>query len=235
MHYTVAGEGEPVVLVHGLSASSLWWTRNVRSLAEHYRVYMVDLPGFGTMRRAHRRFALIEAADWLLAWMEAVGIERAHLVGHSMGGYICIQLAVQRPDSVRRLVLIAPAGLPGGRTIRGYLVPLLLAIWYTTPTFLVILFYDALRTGPLMLLRAAQDLLSKDMREDLKAIKAPTLIIWGVNDTLVSPQLGRVLRQEIANARLLVLPGAGHIVMFDRAREVNRALLEFLAGKAVAE
>jgi pimeloyl-ACP methyl ester carboxylesterase len=85
VRYEAAGEGEPVVLVHGLSGSSRWWSRNASSIAERYRVYFVDLPGFGKMRRLGRPFVLAEAASWLSGWMEAVGFERAHLVGHSMG------------------------------------------------------------------------------------------------------------------------------------------------------
>ena len=119
VRYEAAGEGEPVVLVHGLSGSTRWWSRNISEIAERYRVYLVDLPGFGTMRRLRRRFILAEAADWLSEWMDAAGLERAHLVGHSMGGYICLHLAASRPEAVRRLVLVAPAGVPTGRSMAG--------------------------------------------------------------------------------------------------------------------
>ena len=83
--YEAAGEGEPIVLVHGLSGSTRWWSRNVPAIAERYRVYLVDLPGFGTLRSLRRRFVLAETATWLSEWMEAAGLERVHLVGHSMG------------------------------------------------------------------------------------------------------------------------------------------------------
>ena len=97
----MAEKGEPVVLVHGLSGSTRWWSRNIPALAEHYSVYLLDLPGFGAMRRLRRRFVLAEAASWLSAWMEAVGLDSAHLVGHSMGGYVCVRLAA-RPIRVHR-------------------------------------------------------------------------------------------------------------------------------------
>jgi pimeloyl-ACP methyl ester carboxylesterase len=110
IRYEVAGEGEPVVLVHGLSGSTGWWARNVAMLAGRYRVYLVDLPGFGAMRRLRRQFALAEAASWLSAWMESVGLGRAHLVGHSMGGYVCLRLAANRPEAVGTLGWEIPRG-----------------------------------------------------------------------------------------------------------------------------
>lgn len=235
IRYEVAGEGEPVVLVHGLSGSTRWWACNVAALAGRYRVHLVDLPGFGAMRRFHRQFALAEAASWLSVWMEAVGLGRAHLVGHSMGGYVCLRLAANRPEAVRRLVLVAPAGVPTGRSMLGHLVPLLGAARHATPSFLPVLARDALRMGPVALWRAARDLLDEDVREDLRSIQAPTLLIWGKRDPLVPPVIGDLLRAEIPNSRLLVLEKAAHVPMFDRPEEFDEALLAFLAGREVGD
>jgi pimeloyl-ACP methyl ester carboxylesterase len=223
------------VFVHGLSGSTLWWARNVPVLAERYRIYLVDLPGFGTMRRSRRPFVLAQAASWLSGWMEAAGLERAHLVGHSMGGYVSVRLAASRPEAVSRLVLVAPAGVPAGRSMLGHLVPLLLAARYATPAFMPVLVRDAMRMGPTTLWRAARDLLAEDVREDLRKIQAPTLLVWGENDPLIPPAVGDLLRQEIPGSRLLLLRGAAHVPMFDRPAEFDAALLSFLAGKPVGE
>jgi pimeloyl-ACP methyl ester carboxylesterase len=235
IRFEVAGQGEPVVMVHGLSGSTRWWDRTVPALAARYRVYLVDLPGFGSMRRAEGGFVLSEAAGWLSSWMEAVGLERAHLVGHSMGGYISLMLAARRPDLLRRLVLVAPAGVPTGRSMHGYLLPLIRASRYMTPGFLSVLVRDALRTGPLTLLGATRELLAEDVRKYLRGIEAPTLLIWGGRDTLVPPSVGGVMREEIPDSRLLVIDGAGHVPMFERAAETNAALLAFLAGEEIGE
>src|SRR5215203_4133076 len=232
VRYEVAGAaGEPVVMVHGLSGSTHWWARNLPALARRYRLYLVDLPGFGAMRRLGRQFVLAEAASWLSEWMRAVGLERAHLVGHSMGGYVAIQLAAGLPELMGRLVLVAPAGTPTGRSMLGHLVPLLLTTRYATPAFLPVLVRDALRMGPATLWRAARDLLAEDVREDLRRIEAPTLLVWGERDTLVPPATGDLLRKEIEGSRLLVIEGAGHVPMFDRPEEFDAALLAFLAGE----
>ncbi len=229
--YEVAGEGEPVVLVHGLSGSTRWWSRNVGALSERYRVYLVNLPGFGVGRRARPRFVLAEASSWLLAWMEAVGLERAHLVGHSMGGYLCLRLAASRPEVVRKLALVDPAGVPPGRTMLGHLVPLLLAARHGAPSFVPVLVRDAIYAGPFTLLRAARDLLAEDVREDLRRVEAPTLLVWGEKDVLIPPSVGDLMREEIPQASLLVIEGAGHNPMFDRPGEFDAALLAFLGGE----
>lgn len=233
--YRVAGKGDPVILVHGLSASSLWWQRNVPSLAQRYRVYLVDLPGFGTTHYPRSQFALKKAGIWLLRWMEAVELERAHFIGHSMGGYICMWIASHRPEVVERLVLVSPAVIHQRRTIFSYLVPLLISIRQLTPSFFWILLFDGLRAGPVTILRAASDLLAQDVRKDMKSVVAPTLLVWGENDLLVPPTLGVMIREQIAHAQLFLLKEAGHVSMFERPAEFNAALLAFLEGETIGE
>ena len=182
------------------------------------------------MRRFYYRFTLDDAASWLLQWMEAVGIERAHFVGHSMGGYICLWFAVHKPEVVRRLVLGSPAAILRTRSLTGYFFPLLQVYRIAKPSFLPTLCYDTLRAGPLTLLSAAKDLLTKDIQEELKFITAPTLLIWGVNDALIPISVADILHKGIANSRLLILEKAGHVVMYDQAQEFNTALLAFLAN-----
>jgi len=235
IRYEALGEGEPVVFVHGLSGSTRWWSRNVPSIAERHRVYLVDLPGFGAMRRSRGRFSLAEAAGWLSGWMEAVGLGPAHLVGHSMGGYVCLRLAARRPEAVRRLVLVAPAGVPTGRSLLGHLGPLLEVASRSTPSFLPVLVRDALRAGPATLWRATRELLAEDVRDDLRRVEVPTLLVWGERDALVPPSSGELLREEIGGSRLLVLGGAAHVPMFERQQEFDAALLAFLAGETVGD
>jgi pimeloyl-ACP methyl ester carboxylesterase len=148
-----------------------------------------------------------------------------------MGGYIGIRVAARRPELIGRLVLVAPAGLPTGRSIVSYGVPLLAASLAATPSFLPILALDAMRAGPLTLLRAARDLLAEDVRDDLHAIVAPTLLVWGDRDALVPPSLAPAMRDEIRDAELVLLRGAGHIPYYDQPGQFDDALLRFLAGE----
>lgn len=235
MRYKVVGEGEPVVLVHGLSASSLWWMRNVPALAASYRLYLVDLPGFGSMASPFGRFQLQSAATWLLRWMQTVGIAKAHLIGHSMGGYICLWMAAHHPEVISRLVLVSPAVKPEARNVLGYLRPLLLAMGHLTPRFVPLLLYDTLRAGPVTILRAAGDLLTVDVQQELRQVSAPTLLVWGEHDTLVPLSISTLMLREMQHARFLRLHRSGHVSMFDQPEQFNGAVLAFLADQPLAE
>lgn len=228
VRYRESGAGDPVVLVHGLSGSTLWWARNLPALAERFRVLSVDLPGFGAMWRHRRDFVLPAAADWLHDWLIAMSLDPVHLIGHSMGGHICLRLAADHPATVRRLVLAAPAAIPTGRSVAGYALPLLRAGRHMRPSFLPTLAFDALRSGPRMLLRATRQLLAEDVRHHFASVRSPTLIIWGANDHLVPPDHGPILQAAIPDSRLIILPRAGHVVMYDRAAEFNRHVVAFL-------
>jgi pimeloyl-ACP methyl ester carboxylesterase len=234
VRYKVAGEtGEPVILVHGLSGSTRWWSENVGALARKYRVYLVDLPGFGAMRRAPLRQGIPAATGWLVRWMEALRLRPAHLVGHSMGGQICLRVANERPDLVKRLVLVAPAVWSGRHSIFSKIAPLMAETQRFSPRFFAVLGYDALRADPVTMLRSARDLLKQKVGRDLETIQAPTLLIWGEQDAIVPVSVGYELRRIIPHARLLVLKDASHVPMFHDARRVNTALLSFLRGDSV--
>ena len=236
IHYQTIGEGcEPVVLVHGLSGSTLWWRRNVQSLAQHHKLYLVDLPGFGARKRRRGRFVLKQASEWLFAWFTAVGITRAHFIGHSMGGYICMELATHHPEVVGRLVLVAPAFKPRFQRVLDYILPLCIGGRYVAPSFLPILAYDSLRAGPLTLFKATREIIALDVGDELQRVKHPVLLVWGEHDTLVPPTFGPLLRDALPNARLLLLPHASHITMFDQPHAFNTAVNAFLRGEDVGE
>lgn len=235
--YKVSGpaSADPVILVHGLAGSTRWWAKTIPALAREYRVYMVDLPGFGSMRHFPGGFVLEDAASWLVAWMQALGLQRAHLVGHSMGGYISLKVAAHHPEAVNCLVLVDPAGVPSGRPVHGHILPLMSQSIFSGPRLLPIMLRDALRAGPRTIWRASTDLLSRDVREDLHVVHAPTLLIWGEKDPLVPVFLGHVLRREIHGSRLYIVKGARHVPMLEKPRQFNRALLAFFSGLPVGE
>src|SRR4029079_9633804 len=96
------GDGAPVVLVHGLAGSTAWWVRNVNVLSRHRAVYLIDLPGFGSMRRDAEQFSVAGSAEWLAGVLSALNLSRPALVGHSMGGLIAAMFAARYPDRVEK-------------------------------------------------------------------------------------------------------------------------------------
>lgn len=225
--YEVTGSGDPLVLIHGLSGSTHWWGRNVEALGQHFRVYSIDLVGFGESRDTHS-FVLTEAATYLAMWMEQVGIERAIIVGHSMGGFIAAHLAADFPERTGRLVLVDAAVLPFGDGYLRHLVGLARALGYAPLSFLPVLVTDAWRAGPLAVLQAARQLLTADIRPNLSRIDAPTLLVWGEHDTVIPVEIGHQLQHQFRHANLVVVPSAGHNPMWDRPEDFNRVVLEFL-------
>jgi pimeloyl-ACP methyl ester carboxylesterase len=233
VHYEVAGEGEPIVLVHGLSESTRLWYRNVPELSRHYRVYLIDLPGFGSMRNAHRHFNLPQSGSWLDAWTQALGLAEVNLVGHSMGGYTAMALAALQPQKVKRLALVDSIGIPFNRPVNQLVYPALKSVMRTTPAFWPCIHLDYLRAGPLMVGKAAQQIVELDAAPVIASVCVPTLLIWGEHDDLVPLSSGRHLHQQLIGSRLFILPKTNHFGMFERPYEFNDALLAFLQGQEV--
>ena len=229
--YRVIGRGEPLILIHGLCGSGRWWSRNVDALAQHFCVYAVDLVGFGASRN-RQRFVLRDAAGSIGQWMRQIGIRRAAVVGHSMGGHIAADLAAEFPERVERLVLVDPVVLPLGQNYAQHTIAMLREARQMQPSFVPVLLSDALRAGPRTTWQAARELMETDLRPKLPSITAPTLVIWGENDALVPLRFGEQLSGYLRYEDLVVIKGAGHNPMWDRPDTFNQILTEFLQSPA---
>ena len=124
MHYVRAGEGRPLVMIHGLTGSTANWGRNIEALSSRAEVYALDLINMGQSdRQAGLDASLSATADRVAAWMDAVGLDEADIAGHSHGGAVAMMLAARHPDRVRSLMLFAPANpysRLGDRLVRIY-------------------------------------------------------------------------------------------------------------------
>jgi pimeloyl-ACP methyl ester carboxylesterase len=206
-----------VVLVHGLTASTEWWEPTIAALEPRHEAEIVRLP----------RLQIREAAGRLAERLDCPELRGAAVVGHSSGGTIAVLAAAQVPDAVGRLVLLAPAGLFQTRRRLAYVVPLAAQV-LRAPQRLPQMVRDTLRVGPIRILRVAFDLLDVDVAPALPKVRAPTLIVWGADDPLLSPALGTVFAEEIPDARLVVLPACGHIPMLESPDDLHRELIGFL-------
>lgn len=224
--YCREGQGPPLLLVHGLSGSVTWWRRNIPAFAQHFTVYAVELLGFAG-NRAGRPLPLRASADGLRAFMDALELDTAYVVGHSMGGQISLHLAARSPERVKRLVLAAPSGL-----LRRGLLPMAIRLAHSNrygaldfaPTILL----DALRAGPVNLWLAARQLLRDDIEELLATVNVPTLVLAGERDVIVPVEVCKAVADGIPGVSFNVVTGAGHNVMVDRAQAFNETVLRFL-------
>ena len=221
-------ERHALVLLHGMSGSSRWWSRNVPALAEHFRTCAVDLPGFGASRGA-RWLGLDAGADWLVRWMDGEGLGRAHVAGHSLGGAVAARLAARHPERVERLVLVNAAirarGVRGATRVGD--------VWHTLgrrqPGFLPMLMQDLLRMHPRSFVLALDEVLRCDWQKDLERIAAPTLVVWGERDPIMPMLHGRQLAAAISGASFVALPNAGHNPMWECSEAFNEEMVRFLS------
>ena len=119
IHYAAAGDGPPIVFLHGLGASSITWQENIGPLSERFTVYTPDIPGHGDSVKLDVEYTVEAGVSFILGFLDAVGAQNAALAGSSMGGLIALQTALQHAERVSHLVLINSAGF--GREIAGYL------------------------------------------------------------------------------------------------------------------
>ncbi len=227
IHYKTAGAGPPLILVHGLAGSTRWWNHNIPQLAAHFRVYAVDLSEFGD-RRFRPRFVLSQAAHYLSRWMKEIHIERASMIGHSMGGRIAAEFAAEHPDQVARLVLVSAAILPFGHGYIRQSWGMMRAFRHIPFSLFQVLLFDTLHTGIFPVLRIGRELLKSNLEHQLAHIQSPTLIIWGEHDTIVPVVLGQALTQQLIGSQFTLIKGAGHVPMWEKPAEFNRLTLDFL-------
>ena len=244
-----AGEGPVVVFLHGLGGSRTAWEPQLAALADDFRCVAGDLPGYGASPPLDGPLTFPALADAVVGLLDTLGVERAPLVGLSLGGMIALHTALERPDRVSGLVLLdtSPAfGLDGtdpDEWQAARLTPLDAGL---TPADVA---EDVLRsvTGagfggealdqgvaamariPSEGLRAVIDLLpTHDVRARLGEISAPTLVVVGEHDAETPPAYSEALAAGIPDARLEIVAGAGHLTNLEQPEAVNRLLAGFL-------
>jgi pimeloyl-ACP methyl ester carboxylesterase len=185
--------------------------------------------GFGAS--GGQPFALEAAARQIAAFMDALGIAEALVVGHSMGGLIAAELAADRPDLVDRLVLVDAAGLPFRASFLTHVVNVLRATLESSPTFLAMAVVDTLRAGPFTLARATRSILASDLSEKLARIAAPTLVLWGADDPLIPAATGRQLASALPDGRFELVEGAGHSPMWERPERFSALVRQFVHAR----
>jgi pimeloyl-ACP methyl ester carboxylesterase len=257
LYYELHGEGPPLLLVMGIGYdSSLWTLAQVPVLSTQFEVILVDNRDAGRSSKARHPYTIADMADDLAGLLEALGIQRSHLLGLSMGGMIAQEFALRHGDRLDRLVLAGTGAAPA----RSAVDPIQIWSWVkandaTGKVFggqqFVSLFSTAFLRNHEAVCETAELLASNpypmspeaygrqadayrqfDALDRLAAITAPTLIVVGEQDLLTPPWIAREVAEAIPGARFEVIRGDGssHVVPIERPDEFNRLVSDFLSG-----
>jgi pimeloyl-ACP methyl ester carboxylesterase len=255
VHYTDDGVGKTLVLLHGVGESLDIWNDVVGELSKHFRVVTVTLPGHGLTGPAPREDYSIKAyTAFLDAFMKQLGIQRANLVGFSLGGYIAWSYAAQYPQNVAKLILISSGGYPASYRLPisfiaevPYLNRLLL---YVTPKLFVRLmltlaylpqiefvtsdlvkrYYDLnhLRGNRAAMIQILRTLNHADASA-LKSIRVPTMVLWGGDDRVLPVHYAQRFESDLKGSRLTIYKGIGHCLVDLVPRDLVSDIRKFVA------
>ncbi|MEZ5866491.1 MAG: alpha/beta fold hydrolase [Geminicoccaceae bacterium] len=250
LHYELAGDGPPLLLVPGLGGIADFWGPIVPALAERFTVILHDHRGCGRSSLERIDFSIAQMAGDVLALLDHLGLERAHLVGHSTGGAIGQTIALDHPDRLDRLGLSGTWAAPdawfqglfasrsailrtGGPAL--YLQSSALMLyppwWIRDHPEILTVTEEAARArvpDPEVLLARIAAILRHDRAADLHRVTAPTLVI-GARDDMVTPAyLSEDIGRLVGRSRTLILPDGGHFFPVTRAGQFVRAIVDFL-------
>ncbi len=249
VHYESYGRGRPVLLLHGWLGSWALWRKTIEVLGREFRTYALDFFGFGESGDQSGSFTVDTFVLLVNQFMDRLGIVKAPLVGHSMGGTVSLSSAVRFPDRVVKVIII-------GSPIQGNSLNLLLkasgnrgfaSLIWQFPT-LVNLFlsgyaYFMARDGRAMSRMLTEDiskvtvqsffesigtLRQTDLRSDISTLRMPVMGIYGKNDIIVHPSQHKVLKQHVPQSQIAYFEKSGHFPMMDEPDRFHGTVIDFL-------
>lgn len=252
------GSGAPLILVMGIGYDSTLWGNQVAAFSEYYRTIIFDNRDVGKSSQALASYTISDMADDLAGLMDELGIDKAHLLGISMGGMICQDFAIRYPERVNSLILTGT----GAAIARAKFDPI--SVWnfvkandnegltFVAQQFLWLFSDDFLRNHEavnqtLQLLssnpnpvsaeaynRQSEAYTSFDVLDQLGKVKAKTIVISGEKDRLTPPWICHEVADAIPNAKFELLsgPGSSHVLPLERPDDFNKMVLSFLNSEA---
>lgn len=222
-----------IVMVHGLVVSSRYMIPTAEQLADSCRVYIPDLPGYGKSGKPKHTLTIIELADALAAWMDAIGLEKATLLGNSMGCQIIANFALRYPQRIERAILVGPTMDPQARTAHQEIVRWLLNIPGEPISLFPVVFLDYLQIGFRRFVQTFRYALQDRIEEHLPHMHIPTLVVRGGRDTVVPHRWLTEATEILPNGRHLIIDGAAHDVNYNSPQQLAQAVLDFIGNDVV--
>jgi len=248
LHYEVYGRGRPVLLLHGWLGSWGLWQQTMKYLGQHYRTYALDFWGFGESGKKVPTFAVQDFVSMVDQFMDRLGIERAPLVGHSMGGTVSLSTAINHPDRVSKVTVIGSPivgsslaftlKLAGHRWIAMMVFNAMWALRFglrmsapvisSNPKFYEMITRDLSRTTLESFLLSIDSLHKTDLRPFLSQIEIPTMGMYGDKDVIVDPKQWQLIQAGVKHNRVERFKNAGHFIMLDEPERFMGTLRNFL-------
>ena len=246
IHYVEAGTGAPLILIHGLADDVAVWDSVISPLAASFRVIALDQIGFGRSDKPLLSYRVSTFVDFLDGFLNELKIERASLVGNSLGGWVAAAFTLAHPERVERLVLSDAAGYAAvaksmdPRALSALRLASRDDVRYLGPlTFHDKRFYEdvdlafkqRVTAGDSYTIRCVLDSMirGEDVLDNrLAAIKQPTLVLWGRDDKLIPLSFGERFNKDIARSRLQIIDDCGHAPHVECPEKFNAAVLQFL-------
>jgi len=261
--YLDGGQGEPLVMVHGIGADKDNWSQIAPFLRGSGRLIAPDLPGFGESDKpADADYSVIAQVERLGQFLDALQLPRAHLAGNSMGGAIVLAFAKLHPERVQSLWLLDPAGVGAAKEsemFRAYREDGQLLLFAKTPDDFARVMELAMSKQPpvpysvkhelalaaannyALHTRIFRDLTAEvpHLERDVAGLVTPTLIVWGEEDRVLDPSGAEILHQALPNSQLVLMPGIGHMPMLEApyraAADYKKFRANLLAPPRLAE
>jgi len=247
IHYEVYGSGKEIVLLHGWGANIQSLSPVISGLSPCFKVYALDFPGCGKSQMPDRVWDISDYSQLVMEFLNKLSIENPILLGHSHGGRVIIHLTGERKLKAHKLILVDSAGIKPKRTVKYYYKV------YTFKLFknIVKLIFprekaekiienakskkgsEDYRNSPGVLRDTMVKLVNTDLKHLLPNITAPTLLIWGENDTATPLEDAKIMERLIPDAGLVVLKNAAHFSYLDKPYEFNLIVNNFLREDAV--
>ena len=236
-YFEAHGSGDPVVMLHGGFCTIETFGAQTAALVERYRVFLPERRGHGRTADVDGPITYKNMADDTIAFMDALGITNAHVVGWSDGGNVGLIVALKRPDLVRKLVVIGAVA-----NHAGYQPAMLEQLLSMDPDTFAPMLRDAYNAAspdgpehfPVVFQKLVDTWKTEPSHElsELESLAVPTLVMLGDDDVITLAHAGE-LAQVIPDAQVAVVPGTDHVLLFEKPELVNRLLLDFLADEQV--
>lgn len=224
IYYKTAGEGKPLLILHGWESKSDNWIKVMELLSSKIKVIIPDLPGFGKSNKPPLPWTLDDYVSFVEEFKDHLGLEKFYLLGHSFGGAVAVKYALC--NKVNKLFLVA-ASCIRRKTLKKKILFVVSKVFkifgfipYLRKAFYRFFVKSDYLTAKGLMKKTYLNVIKEDLTGELKNIKDPVLIVWGENDTITPLKEAQIIKENIKGSKLVVIPSAGH----DLERKTPEAL-----------